>query len=125
MRASLAVRSLCWALSAIALLVGLFLWSGPAEFSGAEVGDSVECSGDRCRVIDVDESLFVDEVEFSDLPRTVLFEGTEAEVSAWSEERHIEATRPIAIAWITGAVVLLLLGLNLGRISATRVTAGN
>ena len=99
----------------MALRVGVFMWSGPAEFSGAEVGNAMECHAGICQVIDIDESLFEDDVEFSDLPQTILFEGTEAEVNAWTDEQHLAATRPIAFAWIGGAVVLFVIALFGGR----------
>ncbi len=101
------VRVLSGVLALIALFIGVFMWGAPAEFSGAETGDSMECESGVCRIVKVDDSEWgITIVEFSDLPRIVLFEGTEAEALEWTRQEHIKATRPIAIAWLAGAIIL-------------------
>lgn len=116
MKLSGPIRALFGTVAIVALLIGVFMWGAPPEFSGAQVGDAMECEAGACRIIDVDESQWGKTIEdFSDLPRTVLFEGTEAEAQEWTRQRHVEATRSVAIGWFAGAVVLGGLALFPGR----------
>lgn len=103
-------------LGILAVLAGVMVWMNPAQFSGATTGDFVECDAGACQVYQTaDARDFPDDVEHSDLPKTLLFEGTEAEVDAWSAELDEDATRPIALGLLGAGALMLLIALIPGR----------
>ena len=109
-RIPLGARVALGVVGGVVLLAGLFVRSSPASFSSAETGDFSECEAGICRAYAIDDtgSAFSGD---SDRPRTLLFEGTEAELNEWSDSLHADATRSRVITFLAAGGVMLVLAL--------------